>query len=55
MTMWVSRYQVAIRVGRHFFGVRTRLAYELYSERLRIGWKIVYLPYGLRAFYRGQR
>lgn len=44
--------QVAVRVGPHFFGVRAPAMRELYSERHRIGWSVVYLPLGLRAFYR---
>jgi len=48
--LFMSGQQVAVRVGPRFLGVRrTR---ELWSERNRIGWRVVYLPGGWRAFYR---
>lgn len=50
--VFMNRGQVAVRVGSHYFGVRSRRMRELWSERQRIGWHIRYLPFGLRAFYR---
>jgi hypothetical protein len=45
------RDQFALRVGNHYFGFRHRVIREYWSERNRIGWKVVYLPFGWRAFY----
>lgn len=53
MYFW-PRHQIALRVGRHFFGIRSRHMPELWSERVRAGWRVVYLPFGLRAFHRGE-
>lgn len=50
MRAFVSRDQIAVRVGRRFAGIRR--GREYWSERRRKGWKLLYLPFGLRAFYR---
>lgn len=50
--LFISREQWAVRMGEHFFGVRSSAMRELYSERNRRGWSVRYLPFGLRAFYR---
>jgi hypothetical protein len=56
MKLFIWRgHQVAVRIGRHYFGIRSIRMRELWSERGRIGWRVVYLPFGLRAFYRGER
>jgi hypothetical protein len=51
--LFTTRKQVALRVGRHWFGVRSSVMPEYYAERNRIGWKVRYLPFGWRAFYNG--
>lgn len=49
---FIDGQQVAVRVGRHFLGVRSPRMREFWSERNRLGWKVTYLPGGWRAFYR---
>lgn len=53
--VFIDRRQVAVRVGQHFLGIRTKAMPEFYSERNRLGWRVLPLPLGLRAFYRSDR
>lgn len=53
-TIWISRRQVAVWVGHRHVGLRSGAMREYYSERNRLGWKIKYLPFGWRAFYRNE-
>lgn len=50
--VFVGGGQFALRCGPHWMGVRSSRMQELWSERNRIGWRIVYLPFGMRVFYR---
>lgn len=52
LRLFASREQVALSAGDHWFGVRTAEMRELWSERNRLGWRVRYLPFGLRLFYR---
>lgn len=51
-SVFVDRQQLAVRIGHRFFGVRYRTMREFWSERNRRGWRVIYLPFGWRAFYR---
>jgi hypothetical protein len=42
--------QMVVRLGPYRLGLRSAEIREYYSERNRLGWKVMYLPFGWRAF-----
>lgn len=52
MRVWADRYGLAIRVRGRLLALRPPGVREFWSERNRIGWRVLYLPRGWRLSYK---
>jgi hypothetical protein len=52
MTFWMDKHGLAIAARGHLVALRPSRSREFWSERNRIGWRVIYLPRGWRLAWR---